>query len=561
MTDSDRGTTRDWQPFLTTALENANDAIILYDVLEDGRSFSIVHVNRMFEEQTGYRRSEALGKAPDLMYGPLTDRQTVRELTVALHRRQNARGELLKYRKDGSTFWAEVNMRPLLGTGGHLAGVVAIQRDVTRRKMSEEQLSRTRAILDGIMRNTRNVIFAKDLDGRYLFVNDEFARIHGIDAREMLGRTDFDVFPADIARQLRDNDAAAIDAASAIAREEMVTSNGRELTYLSVKFPLVDERGTAYAVCGIATNITERVETMSRLRLLQLALDQANDAIAIFRLDESTDRWCVDYVNEMMLQMTGYSRDELIGRTSDILVGPETDVKNLERKRETLKSGQKSHVEMVAYRKGGEPFWVEFNASPLDAERQGRFAVVVYRDITQKKRREEQLSFEASHDAMTGAFNRRYLEKQLERAIVDAKERHSVHGLIVLDLDGFKTVNDEHGHAAGDKLLAALTILISSRLRRGDILARLGGDEFAVLLLGCSTEQSRHIAEDLLRAIDGYGYPWKGARLHVSASAGITPIEMNTASGRNALRLADEACYAAKRAGKNRVAVSNADGR
>lgn len=560
------GSERDWQLFLTTALENANDAIILYDVASDGRSFVISYVNRMFEEQTGYRRDEVLGRGPELLWGPETDMEAAAVLGEALLQLQPSRGELLKYRKNGSTIWAELNMRPLMNDAGELIGAVAIQRDVTRRKFAEEQFDRTRTLLDAIMTHTRNVVSAKDLHGRYLFVNAEFERLHAVDAESMLGRTDFDIFPDAVARRLRDADRKALESATPVTHEEIVPANGRDLTYLSVKFPLLDGDGEPYATCGIATDITERAETLNQLQLLQLALDQASDAIVVFRLDESDQSWRVEYVNEMMIRTTGYERAELVGNTTDMLTGPKTDVAALERSRDTLKNGFDTRIELTIYRKDGSPIWVELNASPM-MHRDGHapHTVVVYRDITQKKQREEQLSFEATHDPLTAAFNRRYLERSLERSIADARERATEHGFLFFDLDGFKEVNDVHGHEAGDKLLAALTVLISSRLRRGDILARLGGDEFAVLLLGCSIEQSNDIAQELLHAIDRYGYPWKGARLHVSASAGVALIDSETASSRNVLRAADEACYGAKRAGKNRVyvagvgLVSNAD--
>lgn len=314
------------------------------------------------------------------------------------------------------------------------------------------------------------------------------------------------------------------------------------------------EGGEPYATCGIATDITERVATTNQLKLLQIALDQANDAIVIFTLNG--DAWHISYANEMMVRMTGYAREELVGGTTDLLTGPLSDVEALQRSRDDLKLGNGARGEFLAYRRDGSTFWIEFNASPLLTEGDERYTVVVYRDVTKKKDREEQLSFEASHDALTGAFNRRYLDRALEHALMDARQRQTEHGLIVFDLDGFKAVNDEYGHEAGDKLLAALTILIASRLRRGDVLARHGGDEFAVILLGCSLEQSRYIAEELLRAIDAHAYPWKGTRLHVSASAGITAIDASEQTGRDALRAADQACYAAKRSGKNRVALA-----
>src|SRR5579883_1951923 len=103
---------RDWQRFLTAAIENANDAVILYERIDEHDRLTISYVNRMFEEQTGYSRAEAIGRTRDLLFGPLTDQAVIDESAAAILQFRPARGELLKYRKDGSTYWVEFNTTP-----------------------------------------------------------------------------------------------------------------------------------------------------------------------------------------------------------------------------------------------------------------------------------------------------------------------------------------------------------------------------------------------------------------------------------------------------------------
>ena len=128
--------------------------------------------------------------------------------------------------------------------------------------------------------------------------------------------------------------------------------------------------------------------------------------------------------------------------------------------------------------------------------------------------------------------------------------------MLFLDLDEFKPINDTHGHEAGDRFLVEITASIGSRLRRGDVLARMGGDEFAILLVGCSHAQAENIASYLLDMIRDFTLLWNGHGLRVGVSIGVTCLDDSTTSAADAMRVADDACYEAKRSGRNRVAGS-----
>ena len=547
---------RDWLQFLSTAIESAHDGVVLFDLPDPQGEFVYSYVNAAFEEQTGYRRDELIGKTNWDLYGPQTDMAAGARLNLELRAGRACSGELLKYRRDGSTIWVELNMRPLLGDDGQLIGAVSIQRDISARKSAEASLRKTRALLDGIMENTDSVVYAKDVDGRYLLINKRFEEWHGVQQRDFLGKTDYEIFPRAVADALRENDRLALEAGSSIVEEERVTTHdGRLRTVLSVKFTLRDESGVPYATCGMSTDVTESSATRTQLELLTQALDQASDGIGLYEYHAQNGRFEIVYANEMLTRSTGYGIGELRGKTSDIFNGARTDLGLLEESRARLRDGETVRGEYVLYKKNGDSLWVEVNSRPILENGAVKYVVAVYRDVTQKHLREEQLSYEASHDPLTGAYNRRFLIQSVETALHDVRRRDAVHGFVMLDLDGFKPVNDTYGHEAGDRLLVALTILLSSRLRRGDILARLGGDEFAILLLGCSAEQTRSIAAELIEAIAGYSLPWNGARLTVRASAGIASINLDCKDALDVLRNADDACYRAKRAGKNQVAA------
>jgi diguanylate cyclase (GGDEF)-like protein/PAS domain S-box-containing protein len=194
---------------------------------------------------------------------------------------------------------------------------------------------------------------------------------------------------------------------------------------------------------------------------------------------------------------------------------------------------------------------VAYVASRVDAETQG--TVLVLRDVTIENRIALRLSFEATHDPLTGLQNRRAFTERLDEAVRGARERGEHHAVGFIDLDRFKIVNDRFGHAVGDRLLHEIARVMGRVVRGGDVLARIGGDEFALLLSNCRLDDARRVAEKLRAAVDDYRIRHGGEVLDVGVSVGLAAIEANTTSGADALAEADAACYQAKAAGRNLI--------
>ncbi len=174
------------------------------------------------------------------------------------------------------------------------------------------------------------------------------------------------------------------------------------------------------------------------------------------------------------------------------------------------------------------------------------------------KRRLEQLSWDATHDPLTGFYNRRGLDLQLERFWYDATKNEKHHAVCLIDLDGFKAINDTFGHDAGDALLKHLGRLLPEQLRESDVIARLGGDEFAVIMEGCPVGQAAGIAEILRNTIEQSSIQWKGQALRITASLGLAVMDQTAGSVAEVMSAADAACYRAKNGGKNQVAAGPA---
>ncbi|ACK65412.1 response regulator receiver modulated diguanylate cyclase/phosphodiesterase with PAS/PAC sensor(s) [Rippkaea orientalis PCC 8801] len=208
----------------------------------------------------------------------------------------------------------------------------------------------------------------------------------------------------------------------------------------------------------------------------------------------------------------------------------------------------------------GTEYPIDDSAAPIqDSNGQVIGAVIVFRDVTEARSLNRQLSWQASHDSLTGLINRLGFEQKLEEALLSAKKENQHHVLCYLDLDQFKVVNDTCGHAAGDELLRQITHLLQQRVRTSDTLARLGGDEFAFLLHQCSLEKATEIAETFRELIEKFRFCWNNKTFSIGVSIGVVEIDKNSKDKNSVLALADAACYAAKGKGRNCVQVYQVD--
>ena len=209
----------------------------------------------------------------------------------------------------------------------------------------------------------------------------------------------------------------------------------------------------------------------------------------------------------------------------------------------------------ILINKAGDEVPIQDSAAPI-RDRIGNIigSVMVFHDTSKESRLFRQLSYQASHDAVTGLINRREFENQLSGSLESLQsDRESMHALLYIDLDQFKVVNDTFGHTAGDELLRQLSELVQTNIRSTDLLARLGGDEFAILLERCSEERAMELAEAIRGSIEGYRFEWQDSFTTVRCSIGVVMISSESADVASVMSSADVACYSAKDMGRNQV--------
>lgn len=291
-------------------------------------------------------------------------------------------------------------------------------------------------------------------------------------------------------------------------------------------------------------------------RRAQVTLESIGDAVITI-----DSRGRADYLNPLAEELIGIPQSEAQGRPLEEL----TCLLNEDSRSHVIydiaawlaKEPVESHSYTALLRDAhDQELIVQISVAPLRDSQDGIFgAVLVLRDISPLRALASQLSYQATHDSLTGLINRREFEVRLRRALNDACQHDAHHVLCYLDLDQFKVVNDTCGHLAGDKLLRQLAALLQNRIREVDCLGRLGGDEFGVLLLGCHLEDALRIADDLRMMIRDFRFNWKGKAFQVGVSIGLVPIVRGSGGLEEILSAADTACYVAKDQGRDRIHV------
>ena len=272
----------------------------------------------------------------------------------------------------------------------------------------------------------------------------------------------------------------------------------------------------------------------------------------------------IDYMNQAAEQLVGISLTEGIGKAfaEVVILVDETDRRVLgDPVRQCLATQTRISVGrrgMMIARGGLDERSVDLTASPLkDARGELAGVTILMRDVTELRGFARQMSYQASHDALTGLVNRREFERRLQESLDSTHATATRHVLCFLDLDRFKAVNDSCGHLAGDSLLRELATLIKETVRDSDTVARLGGDEFGLLLVGCPLEKARQIADDVVRKVSDYRFVWKDKIFSIGMSVGLVEISRESGALDEVMSAADSACYVAKKQG-NHVHVYSA---
>jgi diguanylate cyclase (GGDEF)-like protein/PAS domain S-box-containing protein len=340
---------------------------------------------------------------------------------------------------------------------------------------------------------------------------------------------------------------------------EILRIDGERRTLHSRVRPVRGADGRILRIEGISQDVTEQ-RAADRARhaaeqRFEVAFDRAPNGMFLADREGRFLR-----INDALAVLTGYAREELIEQGPLGVVHPD-DVAQVVEAMATMRDGDITLEHRLNHR-DGRAVWVSVSAT-LVCDEQGEPLYVLgqMQDVTERREYEERLRHLADHDPLTGLLNRRGFERALEAHVARSRRYGAAGALLIVDLDGFKYINDTLGHHAGDQLIIACASALRERLRETDVLARLGGDEFAVLLPVESAPEAAVVAGALVEIVRqrarGFGGQQAG---NVTASIGVAAVDAATAGSGELMVSADLAMYEAKEAGRNQFAVYHADG-
>jgi diguanylate cyclase (GGDEF)-like protein/PAS domain S-box-containing protein len=395
-----------------------------------------------------------------------------------------------------------------------------------------------------------------------LFANARFLAMLDMSAPDVVGRplTDFvapeyvELVDGNLRRSL------AGEAAAERYEVELVASHG-EVTRVELSVTDIDSGGESALLLTALEMLPNAAPsfTASRPRAM-VTLDAMGESVITVDAEGR-----IDYINQSAATLLGQGFDHVVGKSfADVAsLVDEADRRSIgDPVRKALATGGRVNVDKRAVlvpANGSTERSVEISVTPLISETKDTLGlVIVMHDTSELRGLTRQMTYQASHDALTGLVNRREFERRLREAVEAAQTGDAAHALCYLDLDRFKVVNDTCGHTAGDNMLREVATIIKDAVRDSDTAGRIGGDEFALLLVGCPLEKARQIADDVVRAVGDYRFVWRDKIFNIGVSIGLVEIGRGGGSIEDLMNSADSACYVAKKQGGVHVHVYSA---
>lgn len=532
---------------------------IIWEVDAEGR---YTYVSDVVYDVLGYTGEEVIGKYFYDLH-PLSGREEFKQSAFEVFKRKESFTNLKNraVSKDGKLVWLLTNGIPIIAEDGRLLGYQGYDTDITFWQKAEDAIIESRNLLSSILDTIPIRVFWKSKNLRYLGCNTLFARDAGLETPdELIGKDDYQMTWSDQADLYRSDDRAVMESGEPklFYEEEQTTPEGKTIWLSTSKVPLKNDQGEIFGILGVYEDITEQKELKETLRCNAEMLNQAQHLAKM-------GSWALDLVTQKLAWSDEVFRifeldpDRFVPSYEAFVERIFPEDRELVNNAYMSSLATKEPYEIVhrLLMDDGRIKWVhESGISEFAEDGKPLRSLGTVHDITDRKLAEEKINQLSFFDSLTQLPNRKLLINHLNQARLQSGRHQQFGGLLLIDLDHFKTLNDTLGHGMGDILLKQASERLIRLIREGDSIARLGGDEFVILLTNL-TQDEKHAAvvcetvgKTILNELH-QPYILEGIPYQSTASIGITLFNSDAISDDELMKQADLAMYKSKESGRN----------
>jgi diguanylate cyclase (GGDEF)-like protein/PAS domain S-box-containing protein len=510
-------------------------------------NLKFIKVNNAFENLAKKKASEIIGKTDFDIY-PEANAKKMSEDDMEVLKTDKAKLNIEEniLMPDGRNIWLIANKMPLHDKDGKVIGIMGISHDITELKTMSVQVE---TILDSFPYKA----WLKDKEGHFLAVNELLAKFVSRSKKEMIGKTDFDIYPEEHAKRFREDDLAIMNSGEPKFYEEFIYDNKTTKLHETYKAPVINEIGEVIGTTGYTRDISEIQKCLFESRELNNFFNSVIDNIPIMLFLKDSKDLRFKMINKATEELLGLSREDLIGKTDyDVFPKYQADF-FVKKDREALNNSTQILIEEEKITSKNKKMILSTKKLPIfDENGKPAYLLGISEDITNKKQMEKMIKKLAYYDFVTNLPNRNLFKDRFNIAVEQAKRHNKKIMIIMIDFDKFKDINDRYGHDIGDKLLKSFAARVKKIVRKTDTFARFGGDEFSMILSDFSNIEDMEKSAN--KIIDSFKEPFKikEMKLSIKGSMGISIYPDDGLNQSELVRFADIAMYESKNNGGNK---------